>query len=295
MSIDVAVVAYESEHLVEGLVRSVKEHVPQARVLFWANSDPEPLRAAVADAGPHVPADVLGDGANQGFGRSCNALAHSSDREWIMFLNPDAVITGWDPRVLECSPGTLVGALVRLPDGSVQQTYGADRTLSFEFRQRLLRRRPPLVVPRESMAVDFVSGAAILVRREEFLRVGGFDPAYFMYYEDIALGRTWRERGGPVIVDPRWTVSHIGGGISRKRPLTALIRGQESAELYQSRTTGRRWPLRAISVAESMLKLAIAMPRGRVGKVDRGTQAQFTRYLLTRHGPGTGRRPAGSG
>lgn len=295
MSIDVAVVAFESEHLVEGLVRSVEEHVPRARVLFWANSDPEPLRAAVAAADPQMPVEVLGDGANQGFGRSCNALARASDRDWIMFLNPDAVVTGWDPRVLEGAPGALVGALVRLPDGSVQQTYGADRTLRFEFRQRLLRRRPPLVVPQEPMPVDFVSGAAILVRRREFLRAGGFDPAYFMYYEDIALGRTWREGGGTVLVDPRWTVSHIGGGISRKRPLTALIRSQESAELYQSRTTGRRWPLRAIAVTESLLKLTVALLRGRVGKVDRDTQAQFTRYLLTNHGPRTQREVAGSG
>ena len=133
------------------------------------------------------------------------------------------------------------------------------------------------------------SAGAALYRRsmldEVHLPTGYFDRRFFMYYEDIDLGRRWRESGRPVVVDPRWTVTHIGGASSRARPLAALIRSQRSAEQFHEKWTQTRLPFRAISFVEAFIKLCIALPFGRVGQVDRETQLKFIRSLKRHREP----------
>lgn len=282
LNIDVCVVCYNSELTLPALASSVAERLPAGvRLLLWSNSSREQLDSA-ADAlitDFALPVKVFGDGSNLGFARACNHLAHSTDREWLLFLNPDATVQSWPSR-WHVPEGALVGPVVYLPDGSQQETFGRDRTLAYEIRQRLLRRKVHPGIPSVMVNVDFVSGAAILVRREDFLAVQGFDEAFFMYYEDVDLGRRWRRSGRPVVVEPRWTVTHIGGASSSARPLTALIRSQRSAEHFHEKWTRTRLPFRAISFVEAFMKLCIALPFGRVGKVDRETQFRFFRQLL---------------
>jgi N-acetylglucosaminyl-diphospho-decaprenol L-rhamnosyltransferase len=282
MNLDICVVCYESEATLPALVSSLAKHLPPGfRILLWSNSLREKL-TPVADSLAiefALTVTVLGDGSNLGFGEGCNRLAQSSDREWLLFLNPDAAVRSW-PNEWCLPEGALVGPVVYLPDGSQQETFGRDRTLAYEIRQRLLRRKVHPGIPSVMVNVDFVSGAAILVRREDFLAMKGFDESFFMYYEDIDLGRRWRRSGRPVVIEPRWTVMHIGGASSQARPLTALIRSQRSAEQFHEKWTGTRLPFLAISLVEAFMKLCISLPLGRVGQVDRATQLKFFRQLL---------------
>ena len=287
MNIDVCVVCYDSEATLPALASSVAEHLPSGtRLQLWSNSAREKL-APVADALATefaLAVTVSGDGANLGFAKACNRLAHSSDREWLLFLNPDAAVKSW-PNEWSVPEGALVGPVVYLPDGQQQETFGRDRTISYEIRQRLLRRKVHPGIPSVIVNVDFVSGAAILARRRDFLAMEGFDETFFMYYEDIDLGRRWRRSGRPVIVEPRWTVTHIGGSSSRAEPLAALVRSQQSAERFHEKWTKNRLPFRVISLVEAFIKLCIALPVGRVGQIDRETQFKFfCRILRSRTG-----------
>jgi len=287
MNVDVCVVCYNSEATLPALASSVAENLPPGvRLLLWSNSAREKLTpvagALSTDFGLAV--EVLGDGSNLGFARACNRLAQASDREWLLFLNPDAAVRSW-PEQFDVPDGALVGPVVYLPDGRQQETFGPDRTISYEIRQRLLRRKVHPVIPSATVNVDFVSGAAILVRRRDFLAMEGFDETFFMYYEDIDLGRRWRRSGRPVIVEPRWTVTHIGGSSSRAEPLAALVRSQQSAERFHEKWTKNRLPFRVISLVEAFIKLCIALPVGRVGQIDRETQFKFfCRILRSRTG-----------
>ncbi|QLQ00023.1 MAG: glycosyltransferase [Burkholderiaceae bacterium] len=62
------------------------------------------------------------------------------------------------------------------------------------------------------MNVLFPSGAAMLVRKHEFLAMGGFDPLMFMYHEDVDLGWRYWLRGQRVVMCPRSVVFHAFGG-----------------------------------------------------------------------------------
>ena len=61
------------------------------------------------------------------------------------------------------------------------------------------------------MPVKVVSGAALMMPREAFLSIGGFDERYFLHVEDIDLCRQIRERGGSVWFEPRAAIKHYGG------------------------------------------------------------------------------------
>jgi GT2 family glycosyltransferase len=80
-----------------------------------------------------------------------------------------------------------------------------------------------------------VSGAAILVRRDVFLDLGGFDEGYFMYYEDIDLCMRAGQRGVAVLVQDAWRVEHLGGhSVGRSTPSlrAAHLRSYQSGRRF---------------------------------------------------------------
>lgn len=281
-TLDVLVVAYYSESTLSALLRSVADHLPTgARIGIWANSDPAPLERFVKGdpAARDVDVRILGDGENLGFARACNALAEWSDREHLLFLNPDAAVESW-PAHLNVAPGRVVAPIVLNSTSEPQESYGSERTLYDEFAIRLLRRGPQHIRSQTSFRVGFVSGAAFLVRRDEFLEVGGLDCDYFMYYEDIDFGNRWAMHGGECWVEPAWVVKHIGGASANTDRLSALQRSQLSAERYHARWSGGVMVFRVICLVEAFVKAVISLIAGRVGTVDRRTQFNYARWLL---------------
>ncbi|MEJ7569069.1 MAG: glycosyltransferase family 2 protein [Gaiellaceae bacterium] len=109
------------------------------------------------------------------------------------------------------SPTTL-GAFVALP-GVIDRLYA----LWQRIRGRKERRRAAhdvVVVPHS----EFVSGAALLVRREAFVAVAGFDRRFFMYCEEIDLCRRLRHTGWTIAFHPRATFAHVGGASTSQEP-----------------------------------------------------------------------------
>jgi GT2 family glycosyltransferase len=67
----------------------------------------------------------------------------------------------------------------------------------------------------EAVKADWVPGAFCIVRREALEEVGEFDPAFFLYYEEVDLCRRMREHGYEVWYRPEIGVTHLGGESSR--------------------------------------------------------------------------------
>lgn len=282
--IDVCVVTYRNEDTVAALAASVAEVLPQARLLVCDNSPDEATVDALRVHAQALGLDlkILAPAGNVGFGAGCNRLAAASDREWLLFLNPDAELKRFDLNLQDVPPHSIIGALVHLPDGTVQDTFGPERTLAEEARIRLLRRPSVLAAPTDGrMPVAFVSGAAFLTRCEDMRQWRGFDAErYFMYYEDIDLCRRVRVGGGSVAIDPRFVVGHVGGFSARKEHAVALIRSYRSAAAYHERWGDRRRGFAALCAVEATLKLALSLPRGRVGTTSRGDQSALLRHIL---------------
>lgn len=183
----------------------------------------------------HVgPSVVLTGHGNVGYGRGHNLAIVSSEAEWHLILNPDAVLDREALRVLLERVGddpTVAVATPRIDDDSGQQLYLCRRYPSVfdlwlrgfapaairrRFRVRLDRYElRDLIGPTERTDVPILSGCLMLARTSALQAVGGFSDAFFMYFEDYDLSLRLRPQGQTLYV-PHARATHSGGHAARK-------------------------------------------------------------------------------
>ena len=153
---------------------------------------------------------------NLGFIGSCNAGAAEARGEYVLFLNNDTVVTaGWLDALVRCIERTprcgMVGSKLVYPDGRLQEAGGIvfDDGSGWNVGRFGDPDDPRYSFRRE---VDYCSGAAILLRRDLFERLGRFDARYApAYYEDTDLAFAVRAAGLEVHVEPASVVIHFEG------------------------------------------------------------------------------------
>jgi GT2 family glycosyltransferase len=159
---------------------------------------------------------VIRSEKNRGFVESCNAGASAARGEYIMFLNNDTMVT---PNWLSSLAGTLdrdkqcgaAGSKLVYPDGRLQEAGGIiwRDARGWNYGKFKDPEQPEFNYVRE---VDYCSGAALMVRRELFERLGGFDLRYApAYWEDTDLCFSVRKRGFKVLYQPASVVVHFEG------------------------------------------------------------------------------------
>src|SRR5206468_6598615 len=95
--------------------------------------------------------------------------------------------------------------------------------------------------PARARDVDWVSGAAIFLRRDALDAVGGWDERYFMYMEDIDLCWRMKRSGWRVVYEPGGSVVHVQGASTSRRPYRMLLEHHRSAWRFaRRRLTGVR-------------------------------------------------------
>jgi N-acetylglucosaminyl-diphospho-decaprenol L-rhamnosyltransferase len=157
---------------------------------------------------------------NRGFARAVNEGCRLSRGEWLLLLNPDvtldpgfveAALTLAERRVCEQPRLGVVGFRLRDPDGAAQPSTGPFPTL-FGTMSRLLlprrRRKYDAGPAAKRRPVDWATGCCLLIRRDCWEQLGGLDPDYFLYYEDVDFCRRARERGWLVGYEPTPSAIH---------------------------------------------------------------------------------------
>ncbi|MBE0668773.1 MAG: glycosyltransferase family 2 protein, partial [Bacteroidales bacterium] len=173
---------------------------------------------------------------NGGFANGCNLGASHASGEYLLFLNPDTVVT---PQALErmfheagkYGGLTLCSCRQVRENGTESIAWGVFPSLwnltGFQRAAgRLIRGSSAVKTDPEDKAVwfpDWVSGSVILIRRIDFEAAGGFDDDYWMYYEDVDLCRRIRDLGGKVALFRDITIEHNHGGSSRINIRTASM------------------------------------------------------------------------
>ncbi len=210
---------------------SIQEHRPAVPFEVLVVDDASPDRTAeLVAASPGV--RLIGSERNVGFVGACNLGASQARGSYLLFLNNDTEVR---PGALDALVGAadsddgigLVGAMLVYPDGRLQESGGiiwADGS-GWNYGRDQDPDAAEFQVRRE---VDYCSGAAILVRREAFERLGGFDPRYApAYYEDTDLAFAIRSAGYRTIVEPRAVVVHHEGVSHGTDVSTGVKRCQE--------------------------------------------------------------------
>ncbi len=168
---------------------------------------------------------------NLGFIGACNAGAALARGEYLLFLNNDtAVMPGWIEALLgtftlraDCG---LVGAKLVYPDGRLQEAGGIVFSDGSGWNYGRFGDPADCAVDYLREA-DYCSGAAIMLRRDLFERLGGFDSHYApAYYEDTDLAFKVRAAGLKVYYQPAASVVHFEGVTSGTDTATGTKRFQ---------------------------------------------------------------------
>jgi hypothetical protein len=87
-------------------------------------------------------------------------------------------------------------------------------------------------LPDKPAPVEAISGACLLIRRELFEKLGGWDESYFLHCEDLDLCMRVQRLGAKVLFVPDVSVSHVQGVSSRGRPVFVLWHKHRGMWLY---------------------------------------------------------------
>lgn len=150
---------------------------------------------------------------NTGFGAGMNlgvARALAEGAGSLLLLNPDASIEPAAAKRLiaqvSADRNLLLAPRILKPDGSPWMGAIMDLNLSDGTVNTSRRRQPGAEV------MEWVSGAVMALSAELWIRIGGFDEDYFLYWEDIDLCKRVHEAGGGVRVDEGIVAVHDEGG-----------------------------------------------------------------------------------
>ncbi len=231
-------------------------------------------------------AEWLPTGANLGYGRAANrgaAISDARSADYLLVCNPD----------LELGPGAVQAMVSALAADSTLGIVGPglwndDGTLYPSARtfpdmvdaaghgllglvapgNRFTRRYRLLDWDHRGAArVDWVSGACFLARRPAWDAVSGFDPAYFMYMEDVDLCWRLNRAGWAVGYEPAARVRHTQGVSTGQRPYRMLVAHHRSMWRFAWRTTeGRKRAILPVVAVGLAARLAAASVEHRLGR-----------------------------
>jgi N-acetylglucosaminyl-diphospho-decaprenol L-rhamnosyltransferase len=201
--------------------------------------------------------------ANVGYGRGVNAGVDrlGPDVEVVVAANADVLLSPeavarLGEEIMADDRIAMVGPRVRYPDGSHQASARRTPDLATALTHAALGwLRPDNAATRryhaldltgpdvdEACDVDWVSGCAFAVRRTDFAAVGGFDPGYRLFVEDVDLCERLRAEGRSIRFEPRVVVTHRVGASTSRNPLRSRLLHARALDRYLSRP--RRGPVR---------------------------------------------------
>lgn len=207
---------------------------------IWANTDGYEYEIVIVDNGSS-PDDVdrlrnlgLGIrlvelGCNRFFGEANNIAAEASRGRFLCILNNDAFVQpGWlSPLISPLAADPQVGAtgpLFLYLDGTIQEAGGVLDAGGYPFRLGRGEKQPSSEILKPRF-VDYISAAALLVPRDLFMEVGGFDLAYEpIYYEDADLCLKIQASGRKILYCSESRVTHIEGSSANGDPVSEARR-----------------------------------------------------------------------
>lgn len=161
---------------------------------------------------------------NIGFGAANNVGVKQAQGQYVFLLNSDTLLIDNPlPNLiakLKQNPTVgIVGPKLLNPDGSFQLSTAYEIGLLGEFRTLQEVRKYRKTEQRSALAkqyrtdkyVDIVVGAAMLMERSLYEKMGGFDENFFMYFEESDLCQRVRNLGYKILYTPEVSVIHIGG------------------------------------------------------------------------------------
>lgn len=227
--VSVIIVSWNTRELLRGCLESVYMDTRDAslEVIVVDNASEDGSADMVETAFPA--AKVIRSASNAGFAAGNNAGMRAATGRWMLLLNSDTVVRdGAIDKTVECAErradAGLVGCRIENADGSLQPSCArfpslTNLVLMTTYLYRLLpgsrfagRERMTWWAHDDEREVDVLTGCYLLVRREAYEKVGGFDEAYFFGGEEVDWCFRMRKAGWKRAFTPAARITHFGGG-----------------------------------------------------------------------------------
>lgn len=230
--LSILVVNWNVRDLLRRCLQSILANLPacQLEIIVVDNGSTDGSVEMVRTEFPQV--HLIANPDNRGFPVANNQGLAVARGRYVLLLNPDTEVVGNALETMvafaDAHPDVgVVGPMLLNPDGTVQSSRRRFPTLLtavFESTwlqpyapRRLLARYYVLDRPDDEVQdVDWVTGAALMARREAIEQVGPLDEGFFMYSEELDWCRRFREAGWRVVYLPTARVIHYGGKSSEQ-------------------------------------------------------------------------------
>ena len=209
------------QSLVDHYKKELEEAVFEIIVVDNNSSDNSIETIETAVISSHV--TLIKNPHNDGFAKGINLGAKKAKGTYLLFLNSDTKMqdNGLVDMVsfFEKNPDVgIMGGRLQNPDGTYQSSAGVFYTvprvaLLLAGGERFGQLR---FSPDTKTAVDWLSGAMMMVKKSFFEEIGKFDEKIFMYMEDMELCFRVRKMGKQVIFYPACTITHVSHGSSNR-------------------------------------------------------------------------------
>ena len=247
MEISTIIVNYKSEGFLENCLKSLQKHLDDLSFeIIIVNNGSENLKL-LEKISEKYNAKLINSKKNIGFGAACNLGTENSIGEFLFFINPDTEIISLFGKTLNDIKILKVdicgGNLINLSGKPQEFSCGSFFTLKTLFFNKIINksynaRLKPRSLDRGIWAgsslkasisayhdrkvgvvdkpwldkfpieVDWVSGGAMIIKKDLFKKLNGFDKEYFMYLEDQDLCHRARKMGFNIKFLPDFLIKH---------------------------------------------------------------------------------------
>jgi N-acetylglucosaminyl-diphospho-decaprenol L-rhamnosyltransferase len=276
-AISIIIVNWKVCELLRECLRSLQAHAgfrPDAmQVIVVDNDSGDGSVEMVAREFPDV--TLIANAHNVGFGRANNQALPLCSGRYIVLLNPDTVVLGQAVRLMvermDAFPDVAaMGCRLLNADHSLQRWTGGafprgwNIASHYLFLDRLLPRslRPaPLYLdhdPKTDIDVDWVSGACMILR-QTMLNDELFDPAFFMYGEDMELCHRLKTAGHRVVYSPAASIVHYQGASMKQQRGDVLLSSLKGPRQFYRQMRGEHalWWFDLLTVSGFALRCAL--------------------------------------
>jgi GT2 family glycosyltransferase len=259
VDLSVVIPSYNTRDLIEQALRTVQEASRgiSVEIIVVDNASRDGSADMVAERFPEV--ELIRNERNVGFGGANNQAFEQVRGRHVLLLNSDTIVRPDTLSTLvafmdEHPEAGAAGCRILNPDGTLQlesrrgfPTPGAafykltGLARLFPNSRRFARYHMTYLDPDELSEVDALSGSCMIVRREVLDQVGGFDPSYFMYGEDLDWCFRMREAGWKIFYTPTTEIIHFRGESGRAESLRIQYRKNEAMAIFVSKHMRQRY------------------------------------------------------
>jgi GT2 family glycosyltransferase len=247
ISLSIIIVNYRSWKRLSACLHSIEQQdLQDLEVIVVDNFSNDGQGESFASQFPHV--KWIMQNTNGGFAQACNMGASHANGNWLLFLNPDTILNTpvLQPLLEKAKKEAdwkLIG--IRQLNDAGKDTHPHGVFLKwwnvwppFRSLERLIKGREfskqhlstaPITFP------DWISGAFVLIRKNDFQKLGGWDERFWMYYEDMDLSKRAADKGWKRVMYNELVCVHSHGGSSRiNHDIKALTKSTviKSASIY---------------------------------------------------------------